>query len=89
MAKWLTDPSHDAERAKGATRSCLRQSSGNASAAGSRRLRTETDAIDRLATIGWDAYQDSRNAPVTRNAGSGFTDRIARADVTPCFSSRG
>ena len=34
----------------------------------------ESDAIDRLATIAWDAYQDGRKAPVMRKAGPGFAD---------------
>ena len=34
----------------------------------------ETDAIDRLATIAWQAYRDGRKAPVTRKAGPGFAD---------------
>src|SRR6185437_8837688 len=34
----------------------------------------ERDAIARLEAIAWDAYSQSRKAPITRKAGPGFTD---------------
>jgi multimeric flavodoxin WrbA len=34
----------------------------------------ERTALDRLATIAWEAYADGRKAPVTRKAGPGFAD---------------
>lgn len=34
----------------------------------------EREAIDRLETIAWNAYSQSRKAPVTRKAGPGFAD---------------
>ena len=37
-------------------------------------FRAEDDAIARLESIAWDAYQDGRKAPMTRKAGPGFAD---------------
>lgn len=37
-------------------------------------FRTEDAAIDRLAAIAWDAYSESRKAPLTQKAGAGFAD---------------
>jgi multimeric flavodoxin WrbA len=34
----------------------------------------ERDAIARLEAIAWDAYSQSRKAPITRKAGAGFAD---------------
>jgi multimeric flavodoxin WrbA len=37
-------------------------------------FRTEDPAIDRLAAIAWDAYNNSRKAPLTEKAGAGYAD---------------
>jgi multimeric flavodoxin WrbA len=37
-------------------------------------FRNEDDAIDRLAAIAWDAYRESRKAPLTEKAGAGYAD---------------
>jgi len=56
----------------------------------------ESDALSRIEAIAWDAYSDSRKAPVTRKAGKGYADpdydlsvewvetraRLKRAEVT-------
>ncbi|MEO8653426.1 MAG: NADPH-dependent FMN reductase, partial [Ramlibacter sp.] len=34
----------------------------------------ESEALDRLEAIAWDAYREGRKAPVTRKAGAGFAD---------------
>lgn len=34
----------------------------------------EKDALSRIEAIAWDAYEDSRKAPVTRAAGPGYAD---------------
>jgi hypothetical protein len=36
--------------------------------------RNLDDEIDALAAVAWDAYADSRKAPLTRKAGPGFAD---------------
>lgn len=37
-------------------------------------FRAEDPAIERLQTIAWDNHQKSRKAPLTREAGPGFSD---------------
>ena len=37
-------------------------------------FRAEDAAIDRLEAIAWEAYEDGRKAPLTREAGAGFAD---------------
>jgi multimeric flavodoxin WrbA len=32
------------------------------------------DALDRVAAIAWEAYQDGRKSPITRKAGAGYAD---------------
>jgi multimeric flavodoxin WrbA len=37
-------------------------------------FRTHDEAIETLAEVAWEAYEDSRKSPVTRKAGPGFAD---------------
>lgn len=37
-------------------------------------FEAEKDALERIERIAWDAYENSRKAPVTREAGPGFAD---------------
>ena len=37
-------------------------------------FRAEDAAIDRLAAIAWEAYRESRKAPLTQKAGAGYAD---------------
>jgi multimeric flavodoxin WrbA len=37
-------------------------------------FRAEDEALARLESIAWDAYQDKRKAPTTRKAGPGYAD---------------
>ena len=37
-------------------------------------FKPEAEALARLETIAWDAYQEGRKAPVTAKAGAGYAD---------------
>ena len=37
-------------------------------------FQVEDEAISKIEAVAWDAYQDSRKAPITRKAGPGFAD---------------